>query len=303
MTAQNRASRILAALAAALLLAILAPAAHSETATATFIMPQNFDPTRVTFTSLNTPRRVTGAMLLPENGVELHARIPGSTAGAYRHVIQVQMRFTFPGEAVQVRSASGISAFQAWQASTVRDGNDWTITFTAVSGAAPMNDALFLRDDQGTLHQSSALVFLTVDTDPRNESVDNVTFTATQAEGEVSAPANIVPPAFSVKAPSTVKGPPRYVSVTIQGTVKSPNLALYSGRCQVIDDYGLHQPAKSVVFTKIATGQYSFRFSLSLDTRLQAGDADGRQYAVVLTARDRDWDIGTAHRIVLVPPG
>jgi alpha-tubulin suppressor-like RCC1 family protein len=111
---------------------------------------------------------------------------------------------------------------------------------------------------------------------------------------------DVTPPAFvSLAVSRTVLWPPNgaYVPVTVSGIVEDADSSVASATYAVTDEYGLLQPAGTLQLD--ASGRFSVTFMLEAARR--DDDREGRQYLIVLTARDPAGNTSTRTAQVTVP--
>jgi hypothetical protein len=124
-----------------LALATLSVAAHANGVNYSFAIPQGIDPPVVIdLTALNTTQSFTGAELL-DQGIEIHGQIPGVSVGSYRDILEVQFSLYTGGGSYGVTVLTE-NPYTPWNESAVQanDPNYETITLTAATGSAPLND-------------------------------------------------------------------------------------------------------------------------------------------------------------------
>ena len=111
---------------------------------------------------------------------------------------------------------------------------------------------------------------------------------------------DVTPPAFvSLAVSGTVLWPPNgaRVPVTVSGIVEDADSSVASATYAVTDEYGHWQPAGTLALD--ASGRFSVR--LVLEASRRDDDRDGRQYLIVLTARDPAGNTSTRTAQVTVP--
>jgi hypothetical protein len=71
-----------------------------------------------------------------------------------------------------------------------------------------------------------------------------------------------------------------------------------SATFEVKDEYGLIQPSGHIT-TIDASGRYSF--AIQLQASRKGNDRDGRQYTIIVSAQDKEGNMGSAFARVIVP--
>jgi hypothetical protein len=90
------------------------------------------------------------------------------------------------------------------------------------------------------------------------------------------------------------------VTVTISGTITDAESGVKASTTAyaVTDEYGLIQPRGG----PIALGKDgSYSFTIQLQASRRANDRDGRQYTIIVSARDKEGNMGSASIRVIVP--
>jgi hypothetical protein len=118
----------------------------------------------------------------------------------------------------------------------------------------------------------------------------------------VNIPVSVVTgPAVTVSAAPAILWPPngQMVPVSISGSVKDTGGGIRpgTGRYQVIDEYGTMQPNGSVPLA--VDGSYFF--TMLLEASRRGDDQDGRQYSIIVSAKDNAGNPGSASTSVVVP--
>ena len=111
---------------------------------------------------------------------------------------------------------------------------------------------------------------------------------------------DVTPPAFvSLAVSRTLLWPPNgaYVPVTVSGIVEDADSSVASATYAVTDEYGLLQPAGTL--QPDASG--NFTITVMLEAARRDDDRDGRQYLIVLAARDPAGNTSTRTAQVTVP--
>jgi hypothetical protein len=111
------------------------------------------------------------------------------------------------------------------------------------------------------------------------------------------------PPAITVSATPETLWPPnsKLVQVTIVGTITDADSGVDPSTppaYAVKDEYGLIQPSGSIT-TVDASGRYAFM--IHLQASRDGNDPDGRQYTIIISAKDKAGNMGSATAFVTVP--
>ena len=93
---------------------------------------------------------------------------------------------------------------------------------------------------------------------------------------------------FSAQAsPSVLLPTGRYAVVTVTGSVSETETKLIpSGTFQVVDEYSQVEPAGHLTLRKSGDLSYDFSFTVRLKASVAASDTPGRQYYIVVAARE-----------------
>ena len=109
------------------------------------------------------------------------------------------------------------------------------------------------------------------------------------------------PPIITIsETPSTIWPPNgKMVPVSVQGVITDTGSGVNAStsRYTVVDEYGRVQPSGSI--TLLAGGKYSFR--ILLQASRNGSDKDGRQYVIIVSAKDNAGNLGSAFTTVTVP--
>ena len=116
---------------------------------------------------------------------------------------------------------------------------------------------------------------------------------------------DVTPPIISVSATPQTLWPPngRMVPVTIAGTITDnepggTGVNASTATFEVKDEYGLIQPSGHFTIGD-TNGRYSF--VIQLQASRKDTDKDGRQYTIIVSAQDKEGNIGSAPTRVSVP--
>lgn len=116
-----------------------------------------------------------------------------------------------------------------------------------------------------------------------------------------TGPPDTTPPTVIVSPKPSTLWPPngQMISVAVSGTITDSGSGVDPKKVSfsVEDEYGSIQPSGAVKLE--AGGRYSF--TISLEASRKGDDEDGRQYTIVVSARDLAGNLGSASTTVNVP--
>jgi uncharacterized repeat protein (TIGR01451 family) len=168
---------------------------------------------------------------------------------------------------------------------TLADASSVTITIQATLSATVADS---------TLANTPSVTSSTSDPDATNNS-------GSAGAAIITAIADKTPPTIVIAASRLFLWPPngQFVPVTISGTITDTGsgVNLTSGSFAVSDEYGTVQPAGPVTINPDGT----YFFTVNLEASRHGSDKNGRQYTILVNAKDNAGNPGSSSIVVTVP--
>jgi hypothetical protein len=174
---------------------------------------------------------------------------------------------------------------QGWNSSSVDITYTTADNFSGVASAIPSSPLHFGAEGAG----QTRTVIVT------DEAGNSASFTTAAINIDFTAPTISASPSVAALWPPNNKLTPDVISGQIADA--GSGIDFSTATFVVLDEYGIIQPTGPVTIG--ADNRYSF--TLLLEASRLGGDADGRRYEIVLTARDRAGNPFTTSTVVSVP--